>query len=188
MKIFKSRYFCYLMTLLILALFFSGCGYNFRADGTPVGINISSLAIPLIESSSSEKGFEAEFTTVLRNEFISHGRVPLKNVNEAEMTLKGNVSEIRTQPLTYNSVQQSVSGKTFTHETTSSRRLILKLNIRLIENKTGKMIWQHNSMVEEANFVVTADPLVNRHNKQEALKKIAKLLSEQVYQKTMERF
>lgn len=166
----------------------SGCGYNFRADGRPVGINISSLAIPLIESSSSERGFESEFTAVLRNEFISHGRVPLKDTDEAEMTLKGTVTEINTQPLTYNSVQQTVSGKVLTHETTSSRRLTLKFNIRLVENNTGKTVWHDNSMVEEESYVVTADPLVNRHNRQEAIKKIAKLLSEQVYQKTMERF
>lgn len=176
------------MTLLILTLFYSGCGYSFRADGRPVGINITSLAIPLIESSSSERGFEAEFTRVLRNEFISRGRVPLKDIDEAEMTLKGTVIEVNTQPLTYNSVRQQVSGRVLTHETTSSRRLTLKLNIRLVENNTGKTVWHDNSMVEEESFVVTADPLINRHNRQEAVKKIAKLLSERVYQKTMERF
>lgn len=187
MKFFSS-FFCILLILSLLVLFSSGCGYSFRADGRPVGIDISSLAIPLIESSSAERGFEAEFTAVLRDEFISHGRVPLKNINEAEMTLKGTIYEINTKPLTYNSVQQSISGRVFTHETTSSRRLTLKLDIKLIENKTGKIIWSDNSLEEEGSFAVTADPLVNRHNRQEALTKIARLLSEKVYQKTMERF
>ena len=58
--------------LLVPALIsLSGCWYQFRAGGEPVGIDIKSIAIPMIESSSSEKGFEADFTTVLRNEFIS---------------------------------------------------------------------------------------------------------------------
>ena len=186
MKIFKRHYQC--LSLILLLAMSSGCGYSFRADGRPVGIGISSLAIPLIESTSSERGFEGEFTAVLRNAFISHGRVPLENTSEAEMTLKGSVHEIETQPLTYNSVQQAGSGRIFTHETTSSRRLSLKLDIKLIENKTGKIIWHDSSMVEEESFAITADPLVNRHNREEALRKIARLLSEKVYQKTMERF
>ena len=187
MKIF-DKYLYILLLLLASYVFASGCGYSFRADGRPVGIDISSLAIPLIESSSSDRGFESEFTAVLRNEFMSHGRVPLKDRNEAEMTLEGNIFEIDSQPLTYNSVQKSISGRVYTNETTSSRRLTLKLDIRLIENKTGKIVWRDNSMTEEESFSVTSDPLVNRHNRQEALKKIARLLSEKVYQKTMERF
>lgn len=186
MKIYKNRYF--LMTLLILTLFCSGCGYSFRADGRPVGIDISSLAIPLIESTSTDRGFEAEFTSILRDEFIGHGRVPLKNANEADMTLKGSIREINTHPLTFNSTQQSISGRIYTDERTSSRRLSLKLDVKLIDNKTGKIVWRDNSMAEEESFTVTADPLVNRHNRQEALKRIARLLSEKVYQKTMERF
>lgn len=188
MKIFNKHHLYLILVLMLLTALSSGCGYSFRADGRPSGINIASLAIPLIESTSSERGFEAEFTSVLRNEFISHGRVPIKDTDEAEMTLKGTVIEISTQPLTYNSVQQQFSGRVLTHETTSSRRLVLKLNIRLVENNTGKTVWHENSMTEEESFVVTADPLINRHNREAAVKKIAKLLSERVYQKTMERF
>jgi hypothetical protein len=173
---------------MVIWVFFSGCGYNFSADGRPVGIDISSLAIPLIESTSTDRGFEAEFTSILRNEFISHGRVPLKDVDDARMTLKGSIYEINTHPLTYNSTQQSISGRIYTDERTSSRRLTLKLSIKLIDNKTGKTLWHDNSLAEEESFTVTADPLKNRHNRQEALKKIAHLLSEKVYQKTMERF
>jgi len=188
MKKINNHYFYSLFISLLLFALCSGCGYYFRADGNPVGINISSLAIPLIESSSSEKGFEADFTTILRNEFLNYGRVPLKSKDKAEMILQGTIHEIDTQPLTYNSTRQTVSGKVITHETTSSRRLTLKLDIRLIEKKTDKTIWYDNSMVEEVSFVVTDDPLVNRHNQRGALMKIARLLSERVYQKTMERF
>lgn len=178
--------FCLFLTLC--ALSFLGCGYQFRAGGEPVGIDIKSIAIPLVKSTSSEKGFEADFTTILRREFLSHARVPLKNKDEANMVLMGTIHEIVTQPLTYDSTQRDVSGRVVTHETTSSRRLILRFNVSLIDRSSGKAVWYDNSMTEEAGFVVTADPLVNRNNRKKALQKIARLLSERIYNRTMERF
>jgi outer membrane lipopolysaccharide assembly protein LptE/RlpB len=178
-----------LSLLLILALLsVSGCGYQFRADGEPVGIEIKSIAIPMVESSSSEKGFEADFTTVLRNEFISHARVQLKDKDQADMALQIEIYEVSTQPLTFDSTRTAVSGRVVTHETTSSRRLVLRLNASLIDRANGKAVWNDTTMTEEARFNVTADPLVNRKNQKEALLKIARLLSERIYNRTMERF
>ena len=175
--------------LLFLSLFsFSGCGYQFRADGEPVGIEIKSIAIPMVESTSSEKGFEADFTSVLRNEFISHARVPLKNKDQAGMILNVKVYEVNTQPLTYDSTRTNVSGRVVTHETTSSRRLVVRLNASLFDSSSGKEVWSDSLMTEEAKFAVTADPLVNRKNQKEALLKIARLLSQRIYNRTMERF
>lgn len=169
-------------------LFSTGCGYKFRANGVPVGIKIKSLAIPLVKSSSSERGFEADFTTVLRNEFISHAHIPLKNKDDASMILSGTIYEINTQPLTYNSVQRSIAGRLVIDETTSRRRLIIRMSMRLIDRLSGKAIWTDNSLEEEESYDVSTDPLVTRHNEREALLKIAKRLSERIYNKTMERF
>lgn len=176
------------MLFIVTLLSVSGCGYEFRAGGEPVGIEISSIAIPMVESTSSEKGFEADFTSVLRNEFISHARVPLKNTDQASMILKVEIFKVATQPLTYDSTRTAVSGRTLTHETTSSRRLILHLNASLIDRSSGKTVWNDSSMTEEAMFAVTADPLVNRKNQKEALVKIARNLSERIFNRTMERF
>jgi len=142
----------------------------------------------MVESSSSEKGFEADFTTVLRNEFISHARVPIKNRDQAGMILLVKIYEVNTQPLTYDTARTEISGRVLAHETTSSRRLLLRLNASLIDNSSGKTVWNDSSMTEEARFAVTADPLVNRQNRKEALLKIVRRLSERIYNSTMERF
>ena len=178
----------YSLLIFLLFILFSGCGYSFRAGGKPVGIEIDSLAIPMVESPSSEKGFEADFTSVLRNEFISHARIPIKNKDQASMILQVQIYEVVTRPLTYNSIRATVSDRVLTHETTSSRRLILRLNASLIDRASGKPVWTDSSMTEEARFAVTADPLLNRKNQKDALLKIAGLLSERIYNKTMERF
>ena len=154
--------FVYSLLIILPFMLYCSCGYSFRAGGKPVGIAIESLAIPLVESPSSERGFEADFTTVLRNKFISHARIPLKNKDQASMILQVQIYEVITQPLTYNSSRTTVSGRVLTHETTSSRRLVLRLNASLIDRASGKPVWTDSSMTEEARFAVTADPLVNR--------------------------
>ena len=175
------------MTLIALSACL-GCGYHIRADGRPVGIDIKGLAIPLMESTSSVEGFEADFTGIIRDEFISHARVPLVGEEEADKVLRGRIYDISAQPLTYNTQQQEVGGRTITYETTSSRRLKIRLDVSLLDRDSGKVIWHDDSMEEEARFEVGSDPLINRYNQKQALLRIARQLAKRVYLKTMERF
>lgn len=178
----------FLISLILLWAFSAGCGYHFRADGKPVGLNMKSIAIPIITASSSEKDFEADFTRKIREEFISHADIPIVDKEKADMILSCRVYEIESQPLTYNSINQNIQGRTITHETTSSRRLVIRMDASLIERATGKTIWLEKSMKEEARFDVTNDPLITRYNQQQAVKEISELFAEKIYMMTMERF
>ena len=153
-----------------------------------MGIEIESIAIPLITSTSSTKGFEADFTRVIREEFISHSKVPVVGKEKAQMLIKGNIFEIRSDPLSYDVQQQTVAGKVVNYEVTDKRRLKIQMGVSLIERATGMTIWKENSLSEEASFDVGTDPLSNAYNQQQALKKIARLIARRIYLKTMERF
>ena len=155
-----------------------------------MGISLDSLAIPMIESTSSDIGFEASFTKIVRDKFISQGRVTLVSMEQAQAVLSGRVYEIRTVPLSYRVEQQTVSGVETTYEETRSRRLILKLDMRLTDTKTGKVIWHENAMEEMAIFEVSdsEDPLVTQFNQRLALEIIARELANRIFLKTMERF
>lgn len=165
-----------------------GCGYHLRATGEPMGIKIESLAIPLMISTSSNKGFEADFTRIIREEFISHAKVPLLPREKAQAVLIGHIYDTRFQPLTYNLQQQTVRGQVTTHEVTSSRRMKIRLDVTLTDRATGKVIWHERSMKEDASFIVGTDPLANRYYQQQALEKISRRLAKRIYLKTMERF
>jgi hypothetical protein len=173
---------------LVLIMTCIGCGYGFRANGKPVGITIESLAIPLFESTSTDRGFEAEFTEVIRNEFISRANIPIVSRDRAGAVLSGKIREIDTQPLSYDTVRQSAGGHTVTYETNGSRKLIVKLEITMKDMKTGKIIWHDDSMKEEADFKVTDDPIQTRYNKDQAVSIIAELMAKRIYLNTMERF
>lgn len=177
-----------ILVLWTVSAFLLGCGYRFRADGKPSGIDIPSLAIPLMESPSTALGFESDFTKTVRDEFISYADVPLVPREEAAMVLVGKISEISSEPLTYRITQTTVQGKTTNYEVTNSRRLIVRLDVKLIERATGKTIWADESMEDRALYPVTLDPLMNRYNQRKALQEIAGRLVDRIYLKTMERF
>ena len=173
---------------LYLAAVSLGCGYQFRATGEPLGIGLESLAIPLVGSTSSFLSFEADFTSVIRNEFINRGRVPLVPLERAQMSLIGNIYEIRTDPLSFDTRVVEVNGTTGSYSTTNSRRLTVKLEMRMVDQKSGKVIWHDKSMVERSSFAVGTEPLINRENEKRALEAISRNLAVRIYNRTMDRF
>jgi hypothetical protein len=172
----------------LILLFAAGCGYHLRAGGKPIGIQIESLAIPLMESTSSSLGFEGDFTRVIREEFVSHSKVPLVSRDEAAAVLIGKVYEIKTDPYSYNLTQTTIQGEEKNYETTNARWLRIKLDVKLMDRSTGKVIWHDRGMEEKETFAVGTDPLANRYNERNAVRQIARRLAERIYLKTMERF
>jgi hypothetical protein len=170
-----------MLTMLSGSILAVGCGYNLQATGKPMQISISSMAIPLIESPSSDIGFEGDFTKVIRRQFVSHSQIPLVSKETASAILVGKVTSIKTEPLSYR-----VTDNTF--DVTSSRWLKIRLEVKLVDSKTGKIIWNDPNMEEKAAFSVDSDPLKTRYNQRRATKKIAQLLAERIYLRTMERF
>ncbi len=187
MKRYPGRLLMSVSAAILLAVCLS-CGYGFRAKGEPIGVSIESLAIPLFESTSTDRGFEAEFTEIIRNEFINRSNIPIIERGKAGAVITGRIYEIEIQPLSYNTVIQSVEGNTVSYETGGTRKLIVRLDISMTDSATGKVIWQDDSMEEETSFNVSEDPLENRFNKDQAIRDIAGLMAKRIYLNTMERF
>ncbi|MBW2000810.1 MAG: hypothetical protein JRJ29_22965, partial [Deltaproteobacteria bacterium] len=123
----------------------SACGYRFRSSGEPLGIKVESLAIPMIKSSSSDVSFESEFTRILRQEFINNSTVPILSEQEAQYILIARVYQVKTEPIAYKELAPSLPGQTRPYSVTSKLRLMVKLDIKLVEQGTGKTIWHERS-------------------------------------------
>jgi outer membrane lipopolysaccharide assembly protein LptE/RlpB len=185
----KRSALCALRVALCAMLFLlSACGYHLRPSGEPVGGSVDSLAIPMMTSTSSVVGFESDFTRIVRDEFISHAKVPLTAQEEARYLLVGRIHDIRTDPQSYSYLQQTVQGHETTFAETNRRRLTLTLSISMVEKATGKVVWSDQTMMTRASYDVGADPLVNQYNQRLALERIARRLAQQIYMRTMERF
>jgi hypothetical protein len=165
-----------------------GCGYQLAAGGKPMGIQMDSIAIPLITSTSSQEEFEAIFTKAIREEFISHAHVPLVPQDRAQGVLTGSISNITTDPLAYDTQESNAGGIPSVYRQTNRRRLRLTLSIKLTDRQSGKVIWNEPVMWEQAYFEVTTDPLQNQYNQDQAIREIARKLAFRIYLKTVERF
>jgi hypothetical protein len=174
--------------LLIVTFFLFGCGYSFQSGEKPTGIDIKNIAIPLMESTSSSLGFESDFTRVIREEFVSYTKVPLVSKDKASVILIGKIVEIRTKALGYDLLKRDRNGEEYTYETTDSRRLYIELDVKLIDRATGNTIWSDRGMKERASYDVTSDPMTNRYNQREAIRKMAHRFAERIFLKTIERF
>jgi outer membrane lipopolysaccharide assembly protein LptE/RlpB len=190
MRLFPRPYnaFSPILAVLLFLLFAAGCGYHFRPTGKPVGLQIESLAIPLMESTSSSLGFEGDFTRIIREEFASHAKFPLVSREKASTVLIGKVYDIKTDPYTYNLTETTVRGEKTYYSTTNARWLKIRLDVKLLDRNTGKVIWHDKKMEEKTTFAVGTDPLTNRYNEKRAVREIARTLAERIYLKTMERF
>lgn len=190
MTFFIRRWIAALLfcSALVSGFFIMGCGYQFRASGEPLGIELQSLAIPLIESSSSELEFEAIFTRVFRDAFISKTKVSLLPEAKADAVLTGNIVEIRTEPVAFNQTQQVVDGKVTSYSVTSRRQVIIKMDAKFTIRATGKVLWHEQALVERATYDVGTDPLVTRYNEQQAYELMARALADRLFLKSTERF
>jgi hypothetical protein len=150
-------------------------------------MELESLAIPMIQSTSTELAFEAIITTVVRNTFISQTDIPLLPKAKADAVLIGQIYEIREEPVAFDQTQNIVDGQITTYSVTSSRQLIVAMDAKFTIKATGKVLW-HESMMERANYRVSEDPLVTRFNKQQAYEAIARLLASRLFLKSTERF
>jgi len=133
-------------------------------------------------------GLESEFTRVVREEFISHSRVRIEGKDKAQVVLSGRIYSITTEPLTYSVTQQTIHNFLSTDEVTRSRTLKVRLDVKLTDTITGKIIWQDSTLTGKASFQVSADLLTNRYNQRQALISIDQDFATRIYARTMERF
>ena len=165
-----------------------GCGYHFKSLGSPTNIHLESIAIPRFSGSSSYAGIEDDFTTVVRQEFLTRSKVRLVEEKNAQAVLRGRLYSVTTEPRTYTVTRQEIHGLLATDTVTRSRTLKVRLEISLKNTATAEIIWQDANLTDTASFQVSSDPLTTQHNQRLALIAIARDLAARIYSRTMERF
>jgi len=176
--------FCVSSVFLILF----GCGYHFNLSGTSLRGGLHTLAIPTVQSSSTLAGLEGDFTNIIRREFLSHSTIPIVSRKRASAVLVGKIERVDTSPLSYDIQKQTVGGTTVSYETTSLRRIRVKMSIKMVNKGTGQVLWEDHDMEEKASYTLSNDPVENQYRERAALKEIARLLAKRIYLKTVDAF
>jgi Lipopolysaccharide-assembly len=170
-----------LMVLLLIGLFgtgsIGGCGYGFRGTVNNLPPDIKAVFIPVFVNNTTEGGAEVVFANALIYEFTRGGTIPVVPEDKAQGIISGRIKSAAVDSVIYTSQTQSVDRKV---------TVVLEIIFRRADNQ--KILWQNLDMIRSENFRVGGDPNQTDRNREEALRKISKDLSERIYSSILENF
>jgi hypothetical protein len=110
-------------------VFLSGCGY--RLANKNLGGEGQSIAVPTFTNSTTTYRIEQRVTEAVRQEFIRRTRFKVVPDSSGDLLLSGDVLSYAAVPVIFN---QQGRGSAYT--------VLVDLNVRLTETKTGKVVFQ----------------------------------------------
>jgi hypothetical protein len=116
------------LSLLFIALFFTGCTYSFRGQSAGA---IKSIAIPTFENESTEFGLGETITSSLTRAFQRDGVLRITDETNADAVLRGRIISVDDQPITARA-----------DLTVEEYRFAMNCEIELIKTDTQESMWR----------------------------------------------
>ncbi len=162
-------------TVVLLSVF--GCGYRFASEGLGPEPTIATVAIPVFENLTAEPGLEPIFTGALRREFMLRSEIRVVPRREADAVFLGRIVRLTTSDVAHRESQN-----------TTLTRLLVTLDIRCVDQRSGAVIWQDRSLTYYQDYLQDVDPLIGFQNRREALRRIARDLAVRIHDRFLSRF
>jgi len=167
---------------LALAFLISGCGYTTRSQITEKyktiyirqfqnNIDITAESSAARKLKTNYPAIETDITQAVIDRFIWDGDIRPSREEDADLILKGIVTEFRRDSLRY----------VRTTEEVEEYRITLVVNLSLIDKKENKMLWQENNLVGDTSYFtegLMAEP--EQQAIQKAVEDIARRIVERV--------
>ena len=156
--------------LIALILLLSACGYHnpyvASSNSKPISINHSLWA-----NSTGEMGLEITMYQSLSNWLRKSSLIHLVNdPTKADYQLTGKLVSVDFPELSYGN-----------HGVASELRANLKVDFAIIDNATGKKIWERKNYTFTGTLNMASDPMQLQANKKAALIKISGDVGEMIY-------
>lgn len=137
------------ITVLVLALSITACGYRLSGTGGLVPEGAKSIAIPVMLNGTNEPYVDVEVTKAVVNEFLSDGRLRVVDVQEADLALRGTITRYEVSALSY-----------------TADSLVQQYQVRLVVDaaledlNAKKIIWQEKNIESLfiSDYPVAYDP------------------------------
>lgn len=151
----KNRVFALVSIILFFYLGISGCGYTsssllpkgldtIHVDNFANGIDTTREVSDRRMSYFYKPGIETEVTRAVIDGFIFDRHLSIDSEKEADLTLKGTLVDYKQYPLSYNKDDDIVE-----------YRVEILVNIELVNNKTGEVMWTEDNFMGQTNYNVT---------------------------------
>ena len=162
---------------LLCFLLFYACGYRFSGTGAFPG-DVEYIFIEVIENRTSKIGVERIVTNQLIFEFSRQRESSLvSKLDEADAIIKGSINSIRTRTISR-----------LDTEVANEREVVMKVDLRLIKQEGGSVIWAANGLSDREAFDVTDSKIQTERNEEAAIRRLSERLSERIFNRLTDNF
>lgn len=155
--------------LLLLLLFISACGYRLRGTGE-LREDLRKVAILPFVNKTFESRVENDLYNALVGEFGRSKNLKVVAAAEADLLVTGTIAAIESYAISY-----SPDDKTYEY------RVLMTLDVVVTEARTHEVFWRRSAMQEVEEYKAVAEPLTIDRRKQAALKRLSKVLAENIH-------
>ena len=172
MKIW-SRVILILATMLLTA----SCGYHFTGEGSGPSPGLRSLAIPVFENNTSEPDLGSIFAGALRKAFITKGQLQVVPMDQAEAIFRGRITNIYSTAVAHREAEDTIQN-----------RLYVTLDIRCVDARDGKVLWQDPQFTYYQVYLQNVDPNVSFTDRSAALDFLARQMAIRIHDRFLSNF
>jgi Lipopolysaccharide-assembly len=167
----------WVLIILFPWLLMASCGYGFRGTVNNLPPDIQAVYIPVFVNETNEPGAEVTFANALIYEFTRSRVLKVVSESQAQAVVKGKIKSVTVESVVYATTSQALERKVF-----------VTLDVVCQRTDNEKILWQNSSLSRYETIKASDDPTLFENNKQEALRKMAKDLSERIHNGILENF
>uniref|UniRef100_A0A7V4G7C1 Penicillin-binding protein activator LpoB n=1 Tax=Desulfobacca acetoxidans TaxID=60893 RepID=A0A7V4G7C1_9BACT len=163
------------MIMLGLLLLLTGCGYRpVGSAEAPTGAEPPTLAIPLFANRSTEVGLESLLANTFIQTFGTCKALRLTPRPEgADLVLEGKVDSVANSSVAYFNISRSLV-----------RRVTVRVELQLVQRRTGKVIWRDVGTIQE-DYVVNQTYQQGEAFKEQGMRRGAATLARKMLDKIL---
>jgi lipopolysaccharide assembly LptE-like protein len=136
------------LSLLVVLFGLCGCGYKVSGKADLLPDKIGAIAIPAFENITTRYRLTQKMATAMTREFTARSRYRIvANPQNADATLFGAVVNFFSYPTIFDSRTGRAAGM----------QVIVVLNLRLVEEGTGKLLYQASGMSIQSRYEISTD-------------------------------
>ncbi len=163
-----KKYFI-ISVLLILGFAISSCGYRLRGT-QELGDGLNTVAIMPVINKTFESQIENDLYNALVDEFAQSKNLTVVDVKNADLLVAATVVAVENYSISY-----SPDDKTYEY------RVVMTIDAEAKKRVGGKILWRRSALQEVEEYKASTEPLTIDRHKQAALRRICKVLAEDMH-------
>ncbi len=163
------RKYLLILTFITLTLLISACGYRLRGTQELAG-NPRTVAVLPFVNRTVESRIEVDLFNALVDEFAQSKNLKIVPAAEADLLVTGAIVAIDNYPISY-----SLDDKT------NGYRTVMTIDAEVKDRATNHVVWRRSSLQQVEEYSSMDEPLAIDRRKQLALRRICRILAEDIH-------